>query len=107
MAAKRRRMAGIRCPSRMGFLPPLELVAHGPAVSCKPERTKPTLTRIKAPQAVNMTSGRQERKPCRLSVGILAILGAVGVVLMVGSAAPAQTPGPVVFNRYTGLAIDG
>ena len=26
---------------------------------------------------------------------------------MVGSAAPAQTPGPVVFNRYTGLAIDG
>jgi hypothetical protein len=26
---------------------------------------------------------------------------------MVGSAAPAQTPEPVVFNRYTGLAIDG
>ena len=54
-----------------------------------------------------MTSERQERKPCRLSVRILAILGAVGVVLVVVSAARAQVPEPVVFNRYTGLAIDG
>jgi hypothetical protein len=58
-----------------------------------------------------MTSERQERKPRRLSDRILAILGAVGVVLMVAPAARAQTwPqawSPVVFNRHTGLAIDG
>jgi hypothetical protein len=54
-----------------------------------------------------MTSERQERKPCRLSVGILAILGAVGVVLMVAPVVQAEMPEPVVFNRYTGLAIDG
>ena len=54
-----------------------------------------------------MTSERQERKPCRLSVGILAILGAAGVVLMVEPATRSQAAEPVVFNRYTGLAIDG
>jgi YHS domain-containing protein len=53
-----------------------------------------------------MTSQRRERKPCRLSVGILAILGAAGVVLMV--AVPrSQAAEPVVFNHHTGLAIDG
>ena len=54
-----------------------------------------------------MTSERQERKSCRLSVCILAILGAAGVVLMVGPAARSQTAEPVVFNQHTGLAIDG
>jgi hypothetical protein len=41
-----------------------------------------------------------------LSVGILAILGAAGVVLMV--AVPrSHAVEPVAFNHYTGLAIDG
>jgi hypothetical protein len=53
-----------------------------------------------------MTSQRRERKPCRLSVGILAILGAAGVVLMV--AVPwSHAAEPVAFNHDTGLAIDG
>lgn len=54
-----------------------------------------------------MTSQRQERKPCRLSVRILAILGAAGVVLMVVTGARSQASEPVVLNRHTGLAIDG
>ena len=54
-----------------------------------------------------MTSERQERKPCRLSVGILAILGAAGVVLMVGAPTRSQAAELAAFNRHTGLAIDG
>ena len=54
-----------------------------------------------------MTSQRRERKPCRLSVGFLAILGAAGVVLMVAAALRSHAAEPVALNRYTGLAIDG
>jgi hypothetical protein len=54
-----------------------------------------------------MTSQRRERKPCRLSVGFLAILGATGVVLMVAAALRSHAAEPVALNRYTGLAIDG
>ena len=54
-----------------------------------------------------MTSQRQERKPRRLSVGILAILGAAGVVLMVAAAPRLHAAEPVAFSHYTGLAIDG
>ena len=54
-----------------------------------------------------MTSQRRERKPCRLSVGFLAILGAAGVVLMVAAAPRSHAAEPVALNPYTGLAIDG
>lgn len=56
-----------------------------------------------------MTAARQERKSRALWAGTRAILWAAALLLVTALDQPtvAETADPAVFNRYTGLAIDG
>src|SRR6202048_3370241 len=58
-----------------------------------------------------MTAPRQERKSCPLSASTCAFswafLWAVAILLAVAAWDRPMAADPVVFNRYTGLAIDG